>query len=215
VFDLTLSFDNGPEPEVTPVVLDELRRRGLRSTFFVIGQKLLDPERWALAARARDEGHRVGNHTFTHSVPLGRQADAQAAEDEIAKTQAALGTLAGDERLFRPYGGGGQLGPNLFRASVLDYLARERFTCVLWNAVPRDWAEPDNWVERALAQCRSQPWTLLVLHDLPTGAMRHLPRFLDAAQDAGARFHQDFPPACVPMRRGEQLLPMEGYVSQL
>ena len=52
MFDLTLSFDNGPEPEVTPRVLDALRRRGIKVTFFVIGEKLRDPERRRLTARA-------------------------------------------------------------------------------------------------------------------------------------------------------------------
>ena len=45
MFDLTLTFDNGPEPGVTPRVLDILRERGIKTTFFVIGEKLGDPER--------------------------------------------------------------------------------------------------------------------------------------------------------------------------
>jgi peptidoglycan-N-acetylglucosamine deacetylase len=56
VFDLTLSFDNGSEPHV----LDTLARRGIKTTFFVIGEKLLDPERRRLAARAHEEGRRSG-----------------------------------------------------------------------------------------------------------------------------------------------------------
>ena len=52
------------------------------------------------------------------------------------------------------------------------------YTCVLWNAIPRDWADPDGWVDTALAQLAQQSWTLMVLHDLPSGAMRHLDRFL-------------------------------------
>ena len=52
MFDLTLSFDNGPEPGATPRVLDILAERGIKTTFFVIGEKLADPERRALAERA-------------------------------------------------------------------------------------------------------------------------------------------------------------------
>ena len=69
--EVTLTFDNGPEPEVTPAVLEVLRRRGLRASFFVLGHKLADPARRALAERAHAEGHWIGNHTFTHAVPLG------------------------------------------------------------------------------------------------------------------------------------------------
>ena len=215
MFDLTLSFDNGPEPAVTPRVLDVLAERGLKTTFFVIGEKLADPARRGLAQRARAEGHWIGNHTFTHSVPLGLQRAANSAEREIARTQSAMGDLAHPDRWFRPFGGGGNLDDRLLKPTVVDYLVRGRFSCVLWNAIPRDWDDPDGWVERALDQCRSQAWSLMVLHDLPSGAMNHLEEFLDRAQAAGARFRQDFPPACVPIRRGEIVLPIRSYVSSI
>src|SRR5262249_23473011 len=107
VFDLTLTFDNGPEPDVTPRVLDILAARAIKSTFFVIGEKLADPQRRQLAARAHDEGHWIGNHTYTHSVPLGRQSDPLAAEHEVGRTQAVIGELTHGKRWFRPFGGGG------------------------------------------------------------------------------------------------------------
>ncbi len=215
MFDLTLSFDNGPEPEVTPRVLDILARHGIKTTFFVIGEKLLDPERRALAARAHAEGHWIGNHTFTHSVPLGLQRDPKTAEHEIACTQGLIGDLANPQRWFRPFGGGGNLDDRLLKPSVVEYLASGGYSCVLWNAIPRDWADPDGWVDRALAQCRAQAWSLMVLHDLPSGAMRHLDSFLDRASEEGARFRQEFPPACVPIRAGKIVLPIEPYVSTI
>ena len=215
VFDLTLTFDNGPEPGVTPRVLDILRERGIKATFFVIGEKLGDPERHRLAARAHDEGHWIGNHTFTHTVPLGQQHDPDAAQHEIGRTQEAIGDLAHPQRWFRPFGGGGNLDDRLLKPSVVDYLTRNKHSCVLWNAIPRDWDDPDGWAERALEQCRSQPWSLMVLHDLPSGAMNHLECFIDRAGKAGARFHQDFPPDCVPIRSGEIVRSIEPYVSSI
>jgi peptidoglycan-N-acetylglucosamine deacetylase len=215
VFDLTLTFDNGPEPGVTPRVLDILASRGIKSTFFVIGEKLADPERRRLAARAHDEGHWIGNHTYTHSVPLGRQSNPLAAEHEIGRTQAAIGSLAHEQRWFRPFGGGGNLDDRLLKPSIVNYLIRGKFSCVLWNAIPRDWADPDGWADRALAQCRAQPRTLMVLHDLPGGAMEHLENFIDRASALGARFRQEFPSDCVPIRGGEIALPIEAYVSTI
>ncbi|MGY4477234.1 polysaccharide deacetylase family protein [Bradyrhizobium sp. USDA 3364] len=215
MFDLTLTFDNGPEPDVTPFVLDVLGERGIKTTFFVIGGKLGDPARRRLAVRAHDEGHWIGNHTYTHSVPLGQQPAADTAEREIGRTQAAIGDLAHPSRWFRPFGGGGNLDDRLLKPSVVDYLSHNKHSCVLWNAVPRDWDDPDGWTERALDQCRAQPWTLLVLHDLPTGAMAHLDRFLDRAGANGARFRQDFLPQCVPMRDGKIALPIRDYVSSI
>jgi peptidoglycan-N-acetylglucosamine deacetylase len=202
LFDLTLTFDNGPEPEVTPHVLDVLARHGLRASFFVLGRKIADPARRRLAERARDEGHWIANHTWTHAVPLGEMPDADEAVQEIARTQAELGDLVHPDRLFRPFGGGGNLDQRLLRPEVADYLEQGGYTVVLWNAVPRDWDDPDGWVDTALRQCAQQDWTQLVIHDLPTGAMAHLEEFLDRAGAAGARFRQDFNPACLPMRRG-------------
>jgi hypothetical protein len=73
---------------------------------------------------------------------------------------------------------------------------------VLWNSVPRDWEDPTDWPERALADVARQDWTLLVLHDVPTGAMAALPRFLERALSAGVEITRELPPACVPIRRG-------------
>jgi peptidoglycan/xylan/chitin deacetylase (PgdA/CDA1 family) len=215
MFDLTLSFDNGPDPEITPLVLDLLARRGIKTTFFVIGEKLAEPGRRRIAERAHAEGHWIGNHTYTHSIPLGRQNDTHSAEREIARTEALIGDLAHSHRWFRPFGGGGNLDQGLLKSSVVEHLCHQKYSCVLWNAIPRDWIDPDGWVDRALAQCRSQDWSLMVLHDLRTGAMRHLDRFLERAGEAGARIHQEFPPSCVPIRAGEIVLPIQSYVSNI
>jgi peptidoglycan/xylan/chitin deacetylase (PgdA/CDA1 family) len=210
---VTLTFDNGPEPGVTEHVLSVLEKQRIRATFFVLGAKLADPARRRLAERAHAAGHWIGNHTLTHGTPLGEIREKGRARSEILDTQELLGELSHPDRFFRPFGGGGALGPHLLNAEALDTLKVERMTCVLWNAIPRDFAEPDNWVERALEQCRSQEWTLLVLHDLPNGAMKHLPSFLDAVRKDGGTFTQVFPPDCVPIRAGRVIAPMESYVT--
>jgi peptidoglycan/xylan/chitin deacetylase (PgdA/CDA1 family) len=211
---VTLTFDNGPEPAVTPRVLEILGRYGIRCTFFVLGSKLVDPARRALAKRAHALGHWIGNHTMTHSTPLGRLPDAAKAVAEIVEAQALIDELAHPDRLFRPFGGGGELGPHLLNDAAIQVLKQEKMTCVLWNAIPRDWEDPRGWAEVALAQCLGQPWTLLVLHDLPTGAMGRLRIFIDRVMDHGGRFRQDFPPGCVPILRGEALAPLEPYLSR-
>jgi hypothetical protein len=83
----------------------------------------------------------------------------------------------------------------------------------LWNAIPGDWKERDGWVDRALAQCRAQAWTLMVLHDLPTGAMRNLEQLLDAAAALGIRLRHDFAPACVPILDGRIVRPLADILS--
>jgi peptidoglycan/xylan/chitin deacetylase (PgdA/CDA1 family) len=210
---LTLTFDNGPEPEVTPHVLDILAQRGIRTTFFVIGEKLRERDRRALAERAHAEGHWIGNHTYTHSVPLGLRTEADAARLEIERTQELIGDLGHPDRLFRPVGGQGRIGRHLLSPQAADHLVANGYSLVLWNAIPRDW-ERDGWIERALAQLSAQDDTLMVLHDIPGGAMLDLERFLDAVGEAGIAITQTIPPALMPIRRGQVVHPLAAYVGE-
>ena len=209
---ISLTFDNGPDPDVTPLVLETLRRHDIKSTFFVLGDKLRD--RREIARLAHAEGHWIGNHTYNHIVPLGMTPERGTASSEIARTQDLIGDLSHERRLFRPFGGGGLLDRRLLNREALDALVRGRFTCVLWNVIPEDWAYPEGWVERALALCFAEQAALAVLHDLPTGAMRELDRFIHAARDRGATFVQDFPRACVPIECGRITGPIEPYLSE-
>jgi len=212
---LTLSFDNGPDPDVTPRVLDVLAERGILTTFFVIGEKLAEPSRRRVAERAFAEGHWIGNHTYSHSVPLGLKSGQDVAQEEIQRTQEVVGELSHPERLFRPFGGGGALNECLLKPSVIDYLVSGAYTCVLWNAVPRDWDDPVGWISRGIEQCLAQDWTLMVIHDLPTGAMDHLEGFLKRTEVEGIRIRQDFPPDCVPIKSGRIVCSLAPYVSNL
>jgi hypothetical protein len=69
------------------------------------------------------------------------------------------------------------------------------------------------WPDRALADLRVNDWTLLVLHDVPTGAMRALPDFLARAREGGAELTAELPPACVPIVRGRVVGALEGLVA--
>jgi peptidoglycan-N-acetylglucosamine deacetylase len=207
---ISLTFDNGPEPGVTDFVLDTLAAYDLRATFFVIGSKLEHGECLRCARRALREGHRVGNHSYHHAEPLGL-LDPEASRAEIVRTQALLDGFV-TERLFRPVGGGGALGDHLLSPAARDLLIDERFTVILWNVVPRDWERPDDWVDDALEGCHRTDHAVLVLHDLPGGAMAHLPTFLDRALDEGARFCREFPPSCVVVERGVPRAGLDAYV---
>ncbi|MES2263640.1 MAG: polysaccharide deacetylase family protein [Pseudomonadota bacterium] len=212
-FKVTLTFDNGPDPVVTPQVLDVLRTRGVAATFFVLGEKLEHEAGQALIARASREGHWIGNHTYTH-VPLGSWPGEARAASEICRTQDRIGTLAHPSRLFRPTGGDGTLGPALLSAAAAAILERDRYSMVLWNAVPRDWLDTETWPDTALAQCLAQPHTVLVLHDLATGAMAQLDRFIVSVQAAGGQFEQSFPETCVPLFEGCARTPLTPFITQ-
>lgn len=69
-----LTFDNGPTPGVTDRVLDMLSQRHMSAIFFVVGENISSPAGHRLVTRAVREGHRIGNHSFTHGLPLGERA---------------------------------------------------------------------------------------------------------------------------------------------
>ena len=198
---ISLTFDNGPDLEVTPGVLDTLAKHDVKATFFLLGKNLAEPERRILAVRAFSEGHQLGNHSYSHSVPFGLLDSPTDAVNEILSTDALLGDLRGTERLFRPFGRG-RIGKHLLNDPAWDALVANQFTCVLWNCIPPERDKPDSWMEPALRTCELQSWSVIVLHDLPTGAMRQLDRFLAMLAERGAEFSQDFPVECTPLRKG-------------
>ena len=199
---VTLTFDNGPAPGTTDRVLDVLAERGLRATFFVVGDMLQHPGARARAERAVEEGHWVGNHSMTHSTPLGDARDDTYAVDEIDGAQALLDGLAHERRFFRPFGLGGLLGPHLLSPVAVERLCAGGYTCVLWSSVPRDWEDVTGWVDTALADAERLEHAVVVLHDLPTGAMDALPAFLDGLAARGIDVEQDFPADVVAIDRG-------------
>ena len=207
---VTLTFDNGPDPQATPQVLDCLARHGVKSTFFVLGQHVSTSVGLDLARRASREGHWIGNHTWTHIGRLGEMTR-EAALQEFDRTQQALAWVQQPGRLFRPRGGGGRKGKGLLHPAVTEKLIAGAFTCVLWTSVPGDFRDPDGWMDRALADCRSRDWSLVVLHDIPNGAVRHLESFLRKLRDEGHQFTQDFPADCTPILNGRVLQSLDEF----
>ena len=150
---VTLTFDNGPNEDITPGVLAVLARHNVKASFFIVGEKLQKPELRRQAERAHDAGHWIGNHSMTHTTPLGEDRRPDSPEREIGAAQSLIGPLSHADRFFRPFDGGGHLDRRLMSRAARDYLVQQKFTCVLWNVIPRDWDDPEGWVERALQAC--------------------------------------------------------------
>jgi len=207
-----LTFDNGPTPGITEHVLDILSARRIQTTFFVVGEKLLRPGGRALAVRAHSEGHWIGNHSLTHSVPLGEKTDADYARREIEETQNLIGELAHADKLFRPMGGGGLIGAHLLSRAALQVLQTGKYTCVLWSSVPGDWKDQDGWVDRCVSEVAGRDWTVVVLHDVENAALPRLSEFLDRLVSMGVEFRQEFPEDAMMTRRGEVISPLTSQI---
>jgi peptidoglycan/xylan/chitin deacetylase (PgdA/CDA1 family) len=153
---VVLTFDDGPHPEGTPMVLDALRRYGARAVFFVIGSRIEHAPH--LLRRILDEGHLIGNHSFEHAT--GRSLGLRRYCDDVRRCQAAIEDVTGIRPvLFRPPLG--ELSPWTITASRLL-----RLQCVLWSLDANDWRIRDHDDLSACARRLNDRLSHRDLHDI-------------------------------------------------
>lgn len=174
---VVLSFDDGPNPISTPAILTALRARGVKATFFLIGERI---ERYPqLARRIVAEGHQVGNHSYSHPRMVLERP--RAYSGEIDRTDRLIRSLGYRDRIdFRP--------PYGQKLVVLPWLlARRHKLSVLWSVDSRDWTDRDAKAitDRVIRDVR--PGSIVLLHDLPQTA-RALPGILAGLQQRGYGF---------------------------
>ncbi|MBO0721440.1 MAG: glycosyltransferase, partial [Blastocatellia bacterium] len=146
---VALTFDDGPHPDWTPRILDILKQEQVKATFFIIGQNGQDDP--SLVRRIVDEGHEIGNHTFTH--PTLDEINPGLTRMELNATRMLIESLSGrTTRLFRPPYFGSELDtPDqvepIWIANELGYLT------IASGVDTRDWSLPgvDAIVERTIA----------------------------------------------------------------
>jgi peptidoglycan/xylan/chitin deacetylase (PgdA/CDA1 family) len=161
---ILLTFDDGPHPINTPKLLDELKRTGIRATFFVIGKKLETSRGRDLIERAAAEGHQIGNHTYSH--PHLTELTADQIREEILRTEELIGDVGKGVKILRP--------PYGAHNSLVHRVAQQLgYRLVLWNVDSRDWHPNYNsqgrWVDYAMGQIATQEDNIIVLaHDNQT-----------------------------------------------
>jgi peptidoglycan/xylan/chitin deacetylase (PgdA/CDA1 family) len=206
---VTLTFDNGPTPGITEEVLEVLAEHSVPATFFAIGQKLATSAGTALGRETVSRGHRLGGHTWSHSVQFGVAAE-DLILDELSRTRSAVDEADGEGSLFRPYGAGGVIDDRLMSPFGALSLCAGAYTCVLWNVLPGDWRDADGWVDAALDGIGRHPWSVVVLHDVVDAALPRLGEFLDRVNTLAPTWSQEFPDGCTPIRNG---LPTDSFDS--
>jgi peptidoglycan/xylan/chitin deacetylase (PgdA/CDA1 family) len=152
---VALTFDDGPDPQFTPQVLDVLAEHGARATFFVVGQRARShPE---LVRRIVSDGHAVGSHTWSHPLPwtIGGLATLR---EYRAGRRAVEDVVARSVRLFRPPKG------YLTGRIALAALAA-RVDVWLWTLDPEDW-QPAVTADQLLDRLDAlRPGDVVLLHD--------------------------------------------------
>ena len=169
---VALTFDDGPDPEVTPVVLDELARHGAHATFFSIGRSLAKHPQ--LARRLVAEGHELGNHSWRHSR-WQNFFDTNEHEEEIERGERAIAAVTRRRvrPLYRPPIG--LKSPQLARAA-----SRCQLTLVAWSLHSRDTrsADPRRVAQRVLE--RIHPGDIVLMHDGHDRPGEHRPACAEA-----------------------------------
>jgi peptidoglycan-N-acetylglucosamine deacetylase len=151
---VALTFDDGPDPEGTPRVLDALDELGLRATFFVVAEYALD--RRELVEEIALRGHLLGTHGNEHAHHLLRSPTW--VRRDLERARAAMAALGHPPRWFRPpYGQA--TGATLFLARAVG------LRTVLWSAWGREWASSNPRDVAARVARSLQPGAIVLLHD--------------------------------------------------
>ena len=164
---VALTFDDGPDTEVTPRVLDTLNTYGARATFFMIGKHL--EHAMTIGARAVAEGHEIGNHSWAHSY-LQNFFSVHSLLRDIERTESLIRTLTRTSAVPLYRAPVGLKSPRLARAAHARSLS-----IVAWSVHSRDTLDsnPRRVAERVLAKIH--PGDIVLLHDghQRSGAHRH------------------------------------------
>ncbi|MBS1662838.1 MAG: polysaccharide deacetylase family protein [Bacteroidetes bacterium] len=171
-----LTFDDGPHPEATPFVLEQLRKYNARATFFCIGKNVKEqPE---IYRQILMEGHRVGNHTQNH-------LNGWKTEDKKYLENIELAAQLIDSNLFRPpYGRIGAFQAKLLRDA--------NYKIIMWEVLSGDFDRGINATKCARNVIKhAQPGSIVVFHDSEKAFDRlkgALPEVLEHFSGKGYRF---------------------------
>ena len=172
---IALTFDDGPSAAWTPALLDGLKERGVKATFFLIGENAdKNPE---IVKRMAEEGHLIGNHTY-HHVELTKVSENEA-RLELADTSAVIVRITGKEpEYMRPPFGAWQ-----------RKLEREiQMLPVLWTIDPLDWTteNQDEIVNKVVTEAEEND--IILLHDCYKSSIEAGLRIIDILQEEGFVF---------------------------
>jgi peptidoglycan-N-acetylglucosamine deacetylase len=176
---IAITFDDGPHPDLTPRLLDMLKERGIKATFFVVGTNV--EEYPAIVARMAAEGHEVANHSWSH--PTLTKLGFESFRKQIENTNEAIAKVTGKRPvLMRPPYGATNAG--------LNKRLNEQFglKVILWSVDARDWKYRNsnrvyNWIIQ-----NTRPGSIILAHDIHGTTVAAMPATLDSLLAKGYKF---------------------------
>jgi peptidoglycan/xylan/chitin deacetylase (PgdA/CDA1 family) len=174
-----MTFDDGPHPKLTPKLLDFLKERGIKATFFVIGKNVAEfPD---ISKRIVDEGHEIANHSWSH--PQLPKLSPSAFAAEIAQTNEAIEKATGVRPVTMrpPYGA---INANLTKRLNEEY----GLSVILWSVDPLDWKiRKSDHVSSHIIK-NAAPGGIILAHDIHASTVDAMPESFDALLAKGYKF---------------------------
>ena len=176
---IAITFDDGPNPEFTPRLLDMLKERGIKATFFVVGKNV--EEYPGIVTRMASDGHEVANHSWSH--PALTKLGVESFRKQIENTNQAIANATGKRPvLMRPPYGATSVG--------LNKRLNEQFglKVILWSVDPLDWKyRNSDRVYSSIIQ-NTRPGAIILAHDIHATTVAAMPATLDALLAKGYKF---------------------------
>ncbi len=172
---IALTFDDGPHPYYTEQLLDGLRERGVKATFFVTGEHAkLHPE---VIARMNEEGHLIGNHTYSHMQLSNKNRDAF--REELIRTNEVIKEITGEDVLYvrPPYGTWDK-----------NFETELNMFPVLWTVDPLDWCSSNVAGITSKVVDQVEENDIILMHDYYDSTVTAALNIIDQLQQQGYSF---------------------------
>lgn len=176
---VAITFDDGPNPVITPQVLAVLKEKNAKATFFILGKNAeTNPE---LVQQIHAAGHEIGNHTYSHQRMTRLSQDGLKAE--LQHTDTIIFNITGEKpRLMRP-------PDNAYNAKIVSQTQQCGYHFVLWSIDTRDWANvsPSSILRET---DKAERGDIILFHDgvTPSHIVEGLAKTIDLLQAKGFQF---------------------------
>lgn len=174
---IAITFDDGPNATCTPKLLDGLKERGVKATFFLIGQNIEKNGNREIVKRMYEEGHLIGNHTY-HHVEITKVSNEEAYQ-EIVMTNELISSITGEEVQFMrpPFG--------LWQKELEQKI---HVLPVMWSIDPLDWATEnvDEIVNKVVTEAEEND--IILLHDCYDSSVKAALKIIDRLTAEGYEF---------------------------
>jgi len=176
---VAITFDDGPNPATTPRLLKMLKERGIKATFFCLGQCVAqNPD---VAKQIVEEGHEIANHSWSH--PQLTKMNEAGVRSEIDRAHNVIKQTTGvTPALMRPPYGAFTVNQRAWAHAVWNYKV------ILWDVDSLDWKHRSPAKTESIIMAETKKGSIILCHDIHKTTVDAMPATLDALKAKGFKF---------------------------